>query len=193
MASTFAERVLTLDEFLAAPEEKPYREYLRGQVTEKPMPTDLHGAATSDLIGTFWVYLRETGEGVVRNEVRHADRPQDWVFLPDVEIRAKAPPQARGAVEGAPPFAIEVLSPDDRPAVWLERVDLYMASGTQLLWVVDPEAETIRVYRPGEAAHTYRAGDMLDARPVLSDFRLDLEVFFARVREAAGQAAILIP
>lgn len=186
MVSPAAERLLALDEFLEAPVEKPYREYLRGEVTEKPMPTDLHGAATSDLIGTFWVYLGQSGEGVVRNEVRHADRAQDWVFLPDVEIRPKAPPQARGPVEGAPPFAIEVLSPDDRVAQWLERVDLYMAAGTQLLWIVDPEDETVRVYRPDEAARTYRAGDVLDARPVLSDFSLDLAAFFARVREAAA-------
>jgi Uma2 family endonuclease len=185
MTTPTAERVLTLDEFLALPEEKPYREYLRGQVTEKPMPTDLHGSAVVRLIMVFGGHLDTSNEWTVRTEVRHADRSQDWVFLPDVEIRLKAPPQARGAVEGAPPFAIEVLSPDDRPGAWLERVELYMSSGTRLLWIVDPEEEWIRVYRPGEPGRTYRVGETLDARPVLTDFTLDLAAFFARVREAA--------
>ena len=82
----------------------------------------------------------------------------------------------------APEFAVEVLSPDDRVMHWLERVDLYMRAGTKLLWVVDPEEETIRAFRPGERARVARAGDTLDALPVLATFELDVGAFFAAVR-----------
>ena len=176
---------LTLDEFLALPEEKPYREYLRGEVMEKPMANDLHGSATARLITEFCNYLDRTGEGVVRNEVRHAARAEEWVYLPDIHVRvgvgAELTPLLRGAVERPPDFAIEVLSPDDRPYRWIERVNLYMKSGTRLLWVVDPKAETIRVYRPGAQTRVRRAGDTLDATPVLREFSLDVGRVVAKV------------
>jgi Uma2 family endonuclease len=184
-------RPMSIDEFLARPEqEKPSLEFLRGEVIEKPMVSEMHGAVVMELGRLIGNYLRESREGRVVTEVRHAARAQDWVFLPDLNVRLKragdAGPQRRGAVEGAPDMAVEVLSPDDRVSRWLERVALYMEAGTQLLWVVDPDDETVRVYRPGEQPRTYRPGDTIDASPVLKDFRLDIAAFFADLREEAG-------
>ena len=100
---------LTLDEFLAFPEEKPYREYLRGDVTEKPMPTDLHGTSVAEMTFELVGHLRRTREGTAKVEVRHALRDLEWVFLPDIEVRVPALPiQRRGVVETPPEFAIEV-------------------------------------------------------------------------------------
>ena len=184
---TIPTATLTIDEFLAISEEKPYREYLRGEVMEKPLGNDLHGSATARLITEFGNHLDATGEGVVRNEVRHAARSEDWVYLPDIHIHirtgseAELAPQPRGVVERAPDFGIEVLSPDDRPQRWIERVSLYMRAGTRLLWIVDPREETIRVYRPGMDSRMVRAGDVLDGEPVLKGFKLDVGAFFAKV------------
>jgi Uma2 family endonuclease len=178
---------MTIDEFLAIPEEKPYREFLRGEVVEKPMPTELHGATVMELGRRLGNYLRETGLGRVVTEVRHAARSADWVYLPDLNVRifkAGAPraAQGRGAVETAPDFAIEVLSPEDRVSRWLERVQLYLEAGTRLLWVIDPEDQTVLVYRPGQPARTFRSGETLRADPVLPEFTLDAAEFFAAAR-----------
>jgi len=187
MASV-ATRPMTIDDFLALPEqEEPSLEFLRGEVIEKPMAGELHGATVSELIVRLGAYLRTSKEGRVVTEVRHASRALDWVFLPDLNVRLRQPGnpglQARGPVEHPPEFAIEVLSPDDRVGRWLERVELYMQAGTRLLWVVDPEEETIRVFRPGERSRVHRPGDVITAEPVLRGFSLDLADFFASVRE----------
>ena len=181
-------RPMTIDEFLALPEqEEPSLEFLRGEVIEKPMASEMHGAVVAELAAVIRNHLRVSKEGRVVVEVRHAARPQDWVFLPDLNVRLKKPgdggPQARGAVEGVPDWAVEVLSPDDRVSRWLERVSLYMESGTKLLWVIDPGEETIRAYRPGATARVFRAGDVIDAEPVLQGFELDIADFWATVRE----------
>lgn len=62
-----------------------------------------------------------------------------------------------------------------------------MDAGTSLLWVVDPEEETIRAFRPGEPTQVYRAGDLADASPVLGAFELDVADFFGTLRELAGE------
>jgi len=183
-------RPMTIDEFLARPEQdEPALEYLRGEVTEKPMASEIHGQIVIKLGFRLKAYVRETKEARVVTEVRHASRAQDWVFLPDLNVRLRHPgdggPQHRNVVERAPEMAVEVLSPDDRVGRWLERLHLYMAAGTQLLWVIDPEDQTIHVYRPGEPARVVRAGETLDALPVLRSFTLDVADFFAAVREEA--------
>jgi Uma2 family endonuclease len=178
---------VTIDDFLAMPEEAPYREYFRGEIWEKAMPNQLHGDCVAALIIELGNYLRLTGEGRVSTEVRHADRDLDWVYLPDlhVTLMENRRPAGRGAVAGHPDFAIEVLSPDDRTSRVLAKVGLYMAGGTALLWVIDPEDETVTVYRRGEPVSVHGAGETLDAKPVLRDFTLDLDAFFASIRSAS--------
>ena len=56
-------------------------------------------------------------------------------------------------IEGAPTFAVEVRSDNDYGAaaeaeMAAKRAD-YFEAGTQIVWDVDPIAETIRVYRAG--------------------------------------------
>ena len=183
MTTATATRRLTREEFVALPERKPYHEYLRGEVTERTMPTDLHGMSVMRLGTRFVTHLDSTGEGICLSEVRHEDVAQDWVYLPDVEIQLGADElQERGTIKRPPDLAVEVLSPDDRVMEWLERVELYMRAGTKLLWVVDPYEETIRAFRPGQDARVARAGDTLDALPVLADFSLDVGAFFASLR-----------
>jgi Uma2 family endonuclease len=186
MASTATS--LTLDDFLALPEEKPYREYLRGEVIEKPMPNYTHGLLALEVGSLLRNYLKASREGRVAIEVRHAARDEEWVYLPDVSVRLGKGVQRRGALESPPDIAIEVLSPDDRAGYVMERVALYGRIGTSLVWVIDPDRETITSFRPGEAGIVHRRGDVLDARPVLREFGLDVAELFDAVSEADADA-----
>lgn len=172
---------MTLDEFLALPETKPYREYIHGEVYEKPMPNREHAELCAELIALLRNYLVDSKEGRVYTELRHIERQQDWVYLPDINVTlaGRLGPFAAGPEEIPPDFAIEVLSPDDRYTRIAERVDYYMRSGVRLLWLVDPEARSIAVYRRGEAPSLHRTTETIDAKPVLRDFNLDLAALFA--------------
>lgn len=48
--------------------------------------------------------------------------------------------------KGTPALAIEILSPSTRSKDLLKKLDLYMESGIDECWVVDPENQTIWVY-----------------------------------------------
>jgi Uma2 family endonuclease len=181
MAAPIATR-MTFDEFLALPETKPYREFVRGEVFEKPMPNSAHGVLVFELNRLLGNYLAEHREGRGSTEVRHADRGEDRVYLPDISVTQglRLPPRGSTApVEKAPEFAIEVLSPDDRATRILDKADFYMRSGVKLLWLVDPENESVTVYRPGEQPVMRHAPATIDAQPVLSDFHHDIGRLFA--------------
>jgi Uma2 family endonuclease len=75
------------------------------------------------------------------------------VRSPDVSLGVKErnfilPSDRRIAAE-APDLAIEVLSPDQRTEAYARpKVAEYLAAGAGVVWLVDPEARTIRVYEP---------------------------------------------
>ena len=179
---------VSLAEYLALEECKPYLELIDGEVVQKSMPSYSHGIIVSELVIELGSYLRTTNEGRVTTETRHLQRSDEWVFLPDVSVtlrsRLSTPAiEMRGPVEVLPDLAIEVLSPDDQPGRVSQRIALYMASGVRLLWVIDPEAERITVWEPGKAPRDLAAPAVLSAAPVLAAFDLDLAALFAHLHE----------
>ena len=179
---------VSLEEFLAMPETKPYKEFVDGEVVEKPMPVPAHGQLVVDLITETNLYVREHPEFRVETEVRHADLDNAWVFLPDISLTRKTrrPPavdEPRGPVEVMPDFAIEVLSPDDRPGRVAQRVNYYLRAGVTLVWIVDPEDESVTVFERGAESRVVTSPDELTGEPVLPGFTLDLGRLFATLHQ----------
>jgi Uma2 family endonuclease len=56
----------------------------------------------------------------------------------------------------APDLAVEVVSPSNRPRQMLDKAELYLISGTQLVWVVYPEERVVDVYKLGVGRQGYR-------------------------------------
>ncbi len=178
---------VSIGEFLAMPETKPYKELVDGEVVEKPMPVPSHGRLVAEIITEFTLFLRQHAEAAVETEVRHADLDNDWVFLPDVSVtkkgRRRPPAEETGPVEVMPDLAIEVLSPDDRPGRITRRVSYYTRAGVSLLWIVDPVDESVTIFERGAPPRVARAPEALSAAPVLTGFTLDLARLFATLHQ----------
>lgn len=177
---------VTVEEFLAMEETKPYLELINGEVVPKAMPGPKHSATVFELSALLRNYLKQHPIARGDTELRHRQRSEERVFLPDicVTLRERWPKGADGPIEVMPDFAIEVLSPDDRPSRVAERVEFYLRAGTSLVWVVDPEDESLAVYRPKAAATYLRGTGKVGAEPVLPGFEIDLEDLFRVVRDA---------
>lgn len=177
---------MSLDDFLALPETKPYREFVDGEVFEKSMPNQKHSRLVREIVTELTLHLRETNEGSVDTELRHTyvTPDEERSYLPDVSIilRDRLPPVDQNPVEVVPDFVVEVLSPDDRPGRVAERVQFYLRAGVRLVWLVDPETEEVTVLRPDAPAHPFAPPRELSAAPVLLAFSLDLERLFAAAR-----------
>jgi Uma2 family endonuclease len=112
----------------------------------------------------------------VDTELRHVDRANHWVFLPDVSVTVQSRlhdvDPSINPVEVLPDVAIEVLSPEDRPGAITRKIARYMQAGVPLLWVVDPEARQLTAWRPGASPQTFGADDTVSAAPILPGFSL---------------------
>jgi Uma2 family endonuclease len=88
-------------------------------------------------------------------------------------------------IEGAPNFAAEVRSENDygstaEAEMAAKRAD-YFAAGTQVVWDVDPVAETVAVYRATDPTNPvmYRRGDIAAAEPAVPGWRMAVDDIFA--------------
>ncbi len=174
---------VSLEEFLALPETKPYKELVDGEVVEKPIPAPVHSRLVPRIAASLIAHLDQSLEADVDSELRHADLDNEWVFLPDISVTKKGrrppPAEEEGPVETMPDLAIEVLSPDDQPGRITRRVSYYTRAGVTLLWIIDPVDESVTIFERGAPPRVARAPETLSAEPVLAGFTLDLAALFA--------------
>ena len=164
---------LTLDEFLALPETEPASELIDGEVVQKPMPTWDHGVIQRLLSFVLTLYLRAHPIGDAGSEIRcifgpaGAERP----YVPDyIFVRADRLQRREQHFHGAPDLAVEILSPDDRMTVVMDKIRFYLAHGVRLVWLIDPQRRTVTVLTPPSVAHILTEDDTLDGGEVLPGF-----------------------
>ena len=175
--------LLTAEELsrLALPDKRT--ELVRGVLVVREPAGYRHGDIAARLLLAIGSYVVERSLGRVfaaETGFTIARKP-DTVRAPDVAFisTARLPdPPPHGFAELAPDLAVEVLSPDDRPAEVLEKVADWLRAGTALVWVVDPVRETTRVYRADGTASLLHADDELEGEDVLAGFRYSLGRLF---------------
>lgn len=180
---------LTLEEFLARPDTEPASEYACGEVWQKPMPDNAHGALQGYIWMLIYQFLARTSLGRVRTEWRCIFGPAgaERVFVPDVVYASyeRMPPgdaRANRFLRTAPDLAVEVLSPDHRAGRVADKVQFYLLNGVRLVWVVDPDDELVYVYVPGGQPQTLRSGDTLTGVEVLPGFAVAVADIFAQLQ-----------
>jgi Uma2 family endonuclease len=105
----------------------------------------------------------------------------DTVFAPDIAfIRRDRIPDAtpRGFWRGAADLAIEVLSPEDRKGKIRRKIDEYLVQGTRLVVVVDPEKESVSLFRSDSSPVILSGDDTLDLNDVLPGFTCPVRAIF---------------
>lgn len=108
---------------------------------------------------------------------------RETVRVPDVAfVRAERMPQGEARWHFprlAPDLAVEVLSPTDRGRDVRAKVAMYQEAGVPLIWLVDPEAQTVTALALGKEPVTLTGADALDGGDVLPDLRIEVAEIFA--------------
>jgi Uma2 family endonuclease len=81
-------------------------------------------------------------------------------------------------IDGPPLLAAEVLSPYDKQKEIAEAIEEYLECGVKLVWIVDPYAETVTVYRPGHEPVLFNRTQDLTGDPVLPGFKCRVAEIF---------------
>src|SRR6266508_1370984 len=175
---------VTLDEFLAMPDTKPASEFVDGEIIQKPMPDRPHASIQTYLVVLLFQFLTATGLGRAFTELRCIFGPpgRQRAWVPDLVVITGEHLTAERYHHAAPDIAIEILSPDQPMARFIEKIEFFKQHGVRLIWVVDPQAETILVITPGANSRLLTAGDTLDGGDVLPGFSVPVDDIFAQMQ-----------
>ena len=144
---------ITLAEFLQLPETKPAREYIDGQIIQKPMPQGKHSATVQTELSTS-VNLTLKPQQIARafSELRCTFGGRS--IIPDIAVFtwSRIPRDPNGEVANSflivPDWTIEILSPDQSQTKVTKNILHCLNHGAQMGWLIDPDEQTIFVYRP---------------------------------------------
>lgn len=183
MASTATKTRLTAEDVWNLPEDE------RGELIDGeflPMtPVDAdHGGSVIILGAALLRWSADGHPGTVGTDVGFTPAGAPGLLLaPDVSFYRDGalPPrgQRRGFTTAPPVLAVEVLSPGNSATEIAEKVDLYLAHGVQMVWIVDPRRATAVVHTPDGLARRLALGDTLEGGEALPGFALPLAELFA--------------
>jgi len=109
-----------------------------------------------------------------------AEAPSTWL-QPDVSFlgpdRAYADDDD-GYFRGAPELAIEVISPSESAADIQRKVALYLAAGSQAVWVAYPKTKTVQIHLPDGTSFARGMKDSLSAPFLKTDWELPVAKLF---------------
>jgi Uma2 family endonuclease len=175
---------LTLEEFLRRPEidEHPYLEFIDGRIEAKAMPRKKHAIIQGELTASFNQFAKPARLGYAFPELRctFAGRSivPDVVFLLRDHIQTDERGRPRDETPIPPDIHVEILSPDRHAKKSRTKLTHSTANGCPLGWLIDPDRETIHVYRTGQPPMQLPADGVMEGEPVLPGFRLPVaEVF----------------
>ncbi len=150
-----AARLAVAADLLAIPEDARFHEIIDGEIVRKAMPSGPHGLAQRTVGGRIGdSYSRRPG----------GRRPGGWWIVTEVEIQLDEHEVYRPDVSGwlrerlpelprespilvRPDWACEVLSRSNARSDLVKKMRVYHRSGVPHYWIVDPDQETLSVYR----------------------------------------------
>lgn len=159
-------------------------EMIRGVLREVGPMGGRHGAIGGDLHGDLANAVRRQGLGQVFTSDTHYEviREPRTVLMPDISVvlRNRLPDDDIwvGVIPLAPDLAVEVVSPSNREPEILDKVALYLAGGTRLVWLIRPDQRTVTVFRPDQPERVLTLDDDLEGEDVLPGFRVSLTSIF---------------
>jgi Uma2 family endonuclease len=143
----------------------------------------LSGATCVKLTIILGTYIQTKNLGTLASEVtfrcfpnklRQVRRP-DLAFIAAARL-AQIPDD--GNVPVAPDLAIEIISPGDTILDLDDKLIDYRAAAIPLVWVVNPHAQNVRIFRPGQRIEELFGTDTLTGDAILPGFSVNLREIF---------------
>ncbi len=177
------ERLITGEELLAMGDIGPC-ELIDGRIVYMSPTGSPHGDIEANIARELGNFVKQYRLGRVKSgEVgvyvrRNPDRVRgaDVLFISH-ERQARARPQ--GYLDVGPELVVEILSPDDTMSGMMSKLRDYFQVGVHVVWVVDPDDESLYVYRDLDDVSHYGKDDTLTLDDVLPGFSTPVAEFFA--------------
>lgn len=168
---------MTLEEFLENDVEG--YEYVKGELVPMSPPSMAHGEISSNVHLRLGLHVRENqlGRLYIAETTFQLD---DRLVKPDVAfVSTERLPENREKGSPIPPdLAVEVVSPTDKHYDVTEKALAYLKAGTRLVWVIEPVAKTVMVYRSETDFTVLTREDTVTGEDVVEGFTCPVEKLF---------------
>ncbi|WP_414756400.1 Uma2 family endonuclease [Anabaena sp. CCY 9910] len=162
---------LTLEEFLALPEEDIIYELIDGEAVPKfkngeMSPKFFHSSITGALFILLSTWAQGKGRVVIEWAIKLTRNQQDWVPVADlvyVSYNSLAADWLQDeACPVAPELVIEIISPGQTFGEMIEKATDYLNAKVKRVWIIDPRAKTVTIFYADAAPQTKRGNDSLE-------------------------------
>ena len=171
----------TIEDLLHTPEDGQKYELVDGEIIMSPA-----GCRHSEIALQIGYLLKRHIEDSPTGRVFGSDvgiiLPNGNLRSPDVSfVSYEKLPKGDTPVtfqEVVPDLVVEVLSPADRTRQVADKIAEFLDAGVPLVWLVDPDAMTVTVYRSLTNTTSRTSSDTITAAPVLPNFSARVSDFF---------------
>ncbi len=166
-------------------------ELVDDQLIEKHMSFK-SGATAVTLSVTLGSFVKKHQLGALVSEVTFRCFPNKprQVRRPDLAfVSTSRLPQVpdEGNVPIAPDLAIEFISPGDTIDELEDKLIDYRSAAIPLIWIVNPYARNIRIFRPRLHIEELGDGDQLTGDDIVPGFSVPVSELFPQVKVTAGE------
>jgi len=183
-ALSLEEKLISGDEVLTMGIAVPF-ELVNGRIIYMDHTGDEHGIQEAEIAWHLINFNRQhktgwvlTGEvGVYTRYNPDTVRAVDVIYI----SRARLPFPTGKALKVAPELVVEIVSPTDRWRAVRDKIEEYFAIGVERVWIVEPEAKTILVYRTPVDLIKLTQNDILQGEGALEGFVLPLAELFVNL------------
>ena len=177
---------LTYDDLALFPDDGKRHELIDGEHFVTPSPSVRHQEIAQNLYRILDGFARERQLGKVFVVAVDVVLSRHDVVVPDLQFvsAARSGLLTAAHLAGPPDLAVEVLSPSGRRRDEVLKRDLYERVGVVEYWLVDPAAESVKVFvREGERFGRPRLLSLRDhdvlVTPLLHGLEIPLAAVFA--------------
>lgn len=153
-------------------------EYVKGELVPMSPPTRIHSKISVNVIRHLDRYVRENRLGEVHVEATF--QVGERGLKPDVAFvsTSRLDGDENTGFPIPPDLAIEVVSPTDVQWRVVDKAFAYLNAGTRLVWVLDPRAKTVTVYRSERDIALLTFEDALTGEEVVQGFTCPVSQLF---------------
>lgn len=152
-----------------------------GELVVMPPTHSLTGTRNTRILAQLAVWAQRDGRGtetgssdgfVLPNGAR---RSPDAAWTSNARLLQLTQASLNGFWRLSPDFVIELKSDSDRLATLRKKMKEWIANGTQLGWLLNPDTHTVEVYRPTREPEALVGVDSVRGEGPVEGFVLDLK------------------
>ncbi len=146
---------LTYEDYVLFPDDGRRHEVIEGDHTMTPAPKTTHQRISFNLALAIGSFVKQRNLGLVLAAPCDVILSDENVVQPDLLYVTKERSEivTEDNIRGAPDLIVEIISETTRKRDELTKRKLYERYGVREYWIVDPELETVRIFKRSDSGY----------------------------------------